>query len=166
MQLTKSLYNIRQDQLILLTQVSDNEGELTDELENALSITREEFENKAVSLGYVLKSFDNSIELIDQEIKRLTELKKRASNRQGMIKERLSNAMNEFGIEKLNTATLSLSFRKSESVEIEDERLIPTDFTESKVVTTISKTKIKEAIKRGENVQGAKLVSNKNLQIK
>lgn len=159
-----SLYNIRQEHLVLLNEVEQGEGELTEELANALSITQEQFQEKAISYGYVLKSFDNSIDLIDKEIERLKELKQRATKRQGMIKERLSEAMNEFGIEKLNTATLSLSFRKSESVEIENERLIP--FKYKDFATTISKNRINLDIKDGVTVDGARLITNKTLQIK
>ncbi len=45
----QSLYNIRQDHLVLLNEVEQGEGELTEELANALSITQEQFQEKAIS---------------------------------------------------------------------------------------------------------------------
>lgn len=54
----------------------------------------------------------------------------------------------------------------AESVEIYDETLIDKKFIKTKVEETISKTDIKNAIKKGEEVQGARLVRNTRLAIK
>ena len=74
--------------------------------------------------------------------------------------------MQQFGVEKIETPTLKLSFRKSESVEIIDEKDVPGNFFETKTVSTVSKTKIKEAIKEGQTIPGAQLITKQNLQIK
>ena len=71
-----------------------------------------------------------------------------------------------FGIDELKTPTLKVNFRKSESIEIENEDLIDDKFKVEKVTKSISKTLIKEAIKNGENVLGANISVNYNLQIK
>jgi hypothetical protein len=164
--INRPLYQIRQDHINLLTLIEENDGELTPELDQALSITKEEFESKALSYGFITKTFDDTTDVIDKEIKRLQELKQKAAKRSELFKQRLAEAMNEFGIEKLDTPTLKLSFRKSESVEIVDEEKIPEDYLVTKQVTTISKTAIKEAIKEGQIVPGAELKQNRNLQIK
>lgn len=162
----KSLYQIRQDHLTLLAMIEDNEGELTPELEEMLCLSNDDFESKAISYAYVVKGFDFSTEVIDKEIKRLQDLKAKSEKRKELFKQRLSEAMQQFGIEKIDNPLMKLSFRKSESVEITDEEKISSDYTETKVVTTISKTKIKEAIKEGLKVEGAELVTKQNLQIK
>ena len=54
----------------------------------------------------------------------------------------------------------------AESVEIYDESLIDKKFIKTKIEETISKTDIKNAIKNGEEVQGARLVRNTRLAIK
>ena len=79
-------------------------------------------EQKAVSYGYVIKHFDDSLGAIDTEIERLKALKDTAEGNKEYLKQRLSSAMQEFGYEKITTPTLTLSFRKSESVEITDEK--------------------------------------------
>lgn len=117
----KSMFTIRQDHLTLLALIEEAEGELTPEMEQALSLTQEDFENKAVSYAYVVKGFENTQEVIDKEIKRLTELKKRAAAREELFKERLAEAMVQFGIEKIETPTIKLSFRKSSPVELADD---------------------------------------------
>lgn len=162
----QSLYKIRIEHLELLQMIEDNEGEVTPELENELSLTQDLFQEKAISYGYILKTFDDSTSIIEAEIKRLQELKCKAEKRKELFKQRLSDAMIAFGVEKITTPTLTLSFRKSESVEILDEESIPESFTDTKEVTTISKTRIKEAIKQGITVPGAELITKQNLQVK
>jgi hypothetical protein len=165
--LTKSMFQIREDHLTLLTLIEDAEGELTHEIESALQLTEEQFQDKAISYGYVIKGFDNTESIIEDEIERLMVLKQRAAKRKELFKERLASAMLEFGVEKIESPTLKLSFRKSEAVEITDETVIPQECKELIPETwKISKTKIKEAIKAGEEVPGAELVTRKNLQIK
>jgi CxxC motif-containing protein len=162
----KSLYNIRIDHLSLLQEIEENEGELTPELETALALTEEEFQDKAISYGFVIKTFDNDIDIIEAEMKRLYTLKEKAERRKELFKQRLSEAMQQFGVEKITTPLLKLSFRKSESVEITGDENIPEEYFDVKMVSTISKTRIKEAIKAGEIVKGAELVVKQNLQIK
>lgn len=162
---TRPLYQIRQDHINLITLLEESGGNLTPEIEQALQLTNEEFESKAVSYAYVVKGFEDTIQTIDNEIERLLTLKEKAVKRSELFKKNLSDAMQQFGIEKIKTATLSLSFRKSESVEITDASQVPLSCIEEKVIKTISKTKIKEAIKKGMTVPGAQLVTNQNLQI-
>ncbi|HYE53701.1 MAG TPA: siphovirus Gp157 family protein [Chitinophagaceae bacterium] len=166
LQPAKTLYNIRQDHLTLLALIEENEGELTPDIEQQLVLTEEEFQDKAVSYAYVIKAFENTGDVIDAEIKRLSALKEKAVKRRELFKQTLSDAMQQFGIEKIEHPFVKLSFRKSEVVDIVDETKIPEDYMEYKIVGTISKTKIKEAIKEGVNVPGASIKEKKNLQIK
>lgn len=150
----------------LLFEIEENDGLLEPEQEQALILTEEEFQDKATSYGFVVKTFDDTADTIDKEIKRLQDLKKKAQRRSELFKTQLSEAMIQFGVTEIVSPFLKLSFRKSEAVEIEDEKLIDSEYVESKVVSTISKTKIKEAIKAGIVVKGASLVKKENLQIK
>jgi Gp157 protein len=162
----RSLYNIRIDHLSILQEIEEMDGELTPELETALALTQDELQDKAISYGFVIKHFDNDIDIIEAEMKRLYSLKEKAQRRKEMFKTRLSEALQQFGVEKITTPLLKLSFRKSESVEITDGENIPDEYLDTKIVTTISKTRIKEAIKEGQIVKGAELVVKQNLQIK
>lgn len=74
--------------------------------------------------------------------------------------------MQKLGIPKLETINGVLSLRKSESVSIEDEKLIPAEFTTIVQDIKISKTDIKKAIKEGQEVPGATLIQNMSLQVK
>lgn len=139
-------------------------GELSPELVNALEVSQANLQAKGVDIGYVIKSFDDEIELYDREIKRLTERKQALKNAQERVKNNLKTAMEEFGIVEIKGQTLKISFRKSESVEVENVDLLDDKFKRVKVEA--DKTAIKQALKSGEEVKGARLVENKNLQIR
>ena len=82
------------------------------------------------------------------------------------LKQRLKGAMEDMGVQKITTPLITASFRKSESVEIEDEKLIPMEYKVRKEEWKVDKVKIKEAIKSGAVVLGASISENNNLQIK
>jgi len=70
------------------------------------------------------------------------------------------------GIEKIESPLFKISLRRSEAVEVDVVEALPTAFQNVKNVITPDKIAIKEAIKKGENVFGARLVENFNLSIK
>lgn len=160
----KSLYKISQEAIDLASQLE--EGELTAELESALAINQNELQEKAINYAYAIKSIESDIDAISKEIARLQALKKAKTNAIDRMKESVVNAMNIYGIEKVTSPTLNLSIRRSESVEILMEAIIPVEYGTTKSVWTPNKTYIKNAIKNGEVVEGAVIKENFSLQIK
>jgi hypothetical protein len=160
-----ALYQIEQEYISLANQIIDNEGELTEELETALMINQEQLEQKGKGYGYIIKDIEAEIDAIDVEIKRLSAMKKSRTNAVDKLKTSLSNAMQLFDILELKTPTLKINFRKSESVDVDIPFL---DKKYIKVVTTetADKIAIKAALKNGEQITGAALITNLNLQIK
>lgn len=139
-------------------------GELNEETINALAVSQQNLQAKGIDIGYVIKSFDDEIDLYDREIKRLTERKQALKNAQERVKNSLKNAMEEFGIVEIKGQTLKINFRKSESVEVDNIEELDDKFKRVKVEA--DKTAIKQALKSGEEVKGARLVENNNLQIR
>lgn len=167
-----SIYNISNDLKKIYEDLDNGNGidletgEIKPEIMQQLSISRNELETKAVDYGYVIKAFDDEIDIIEREIERLEERKAYVKKNKERMKTIVSSAMEEFGINKIKSETLQLSFRKSESVDIFDESLIDDKFKKVKTEISLDKTAIKNAIKNGEDVQGAKIVEKNNLQIK
>ena len=161
--MTKTLYAIGEEQKELLAEIENNEGEITTELAVKMNLLAENIEEKAVAYGFVIKQFEGEESLIDAEIKRLQELKKAKAKTKDYLKERISAALIEFGIEKVETPLLKLSFRKSEAVEIVDEALLEAKYFS--YTPKVDKTAIKAGLKEGE-VPGARMVTNLNLQVK
>jgi len=160
-----NIYQIQQDYLAITNELIENGGELSSELENALAINQSELQNKGIQYGYVIKSFESDIDTIDEEIKRLQALKQSRSKTIDTLKNTIKSAMELYGIEELKTPTLKINFRKSESVEVDDS-IISDDYCKFKTVRTPDKAMIKDAIKSGEEIFGAILKINRNIQIK
>ena len=159
-----NLFNIKQEYINLVNTIIDNNGELSPELSQALVINETELKEKAINYGYVIRSFEYENDIIDAEIKRLKSLKEQKEKAIQKLKDAVSDAMNLYGIEKVESPALKLSFRKSESVEISEN--LDKRFMIEKVTLQPDKVAIKEAIKKGEQVEGAVLFINQNLQIK
>jgi len=161
-----NLFNIQKEYLRIASELCSNEGELTEELNEALVINQEQLQEKAVNYAYVIKQLGHEVNAVAEEIKRLQDLKKRNEKAIERMETAISNAMQLYGIDKVDSSFIKLSFRKSESVEVINEAQLTEQFTTTKTTVTPNKTAIKEAIKNGEVVEGAVLVTNYNLQIK
>jgi len=59
--------------------------------------------------------------------------------------------------------TVSISWRKSERVEVDDMDTLPDQYTRVKVEA--DKTAIKSALKAGESIEGARIVASSSIQI-
>jgi hypothetical protein len=161
-----NIYQIQNEFQLIIAEVINNEGEITPELETALTINKEQLQSKAVDYSYVIKQLDSDCEQIDAELKRLQQLKKVRTNLAERLKNTISDAMNLYEVEKIETPLIKLSFRNSESVEITNESQLDACFIVTKTVTSPDKKAIKDAIKNGVLVEGATISYNKNLQIK
>jgi len=161
-----NIYQIEKEYLEFANQLIESGGECTPELELQLTINQEQLEQKARGYGFVVKQMESDVSIIDAEIKRLGELKKARLKTIERLETTVSNAMQLYQINRLETPTLKISFRKSESVEIDDESAISFAYLKEKITYTIDKAMIKEAIKKGEVVAGARLQINQNIQIK
>lgn len=160
------LYNIQQEYISLAESIIDNDGLLSEEMEAALQINKDQLENKSQCYGFIVRQLEGECDMIDNEIKRLEAMKKSRGKTVDRLKESVSKAMLLYEIDKIETPTLKISFRKSESIEIEEESLIDEKFMTVKTTKTPNKTAIKEAIKNGEIVLGVTLKQNQNIQFK
>lgn len=165
-----SLYNIQEEYQRLADFLLSTGGEVTEEIEQALAINKEQLQNKAVNYGFVIKQMEAENDIIDSEVARLQENKKRRLKAIERLEKNLVGAMQQFGETKLEQpGLLTLSLRKSVTCEIDDEKAIPPQFIKIKVpepVKSVDKKAITDAIKAGETVPGARLQEHQNLQIK
>lgn len=161
-----SLYNIQQEYISLAESIIDNDGLLSEEMEAALQINKDQLENKSQCYGFIVRQLEGECDMIDNEIKRLEAMKKSRGKTVDRLKESVSKAMLLYEIDKIETPTIKISFRKSESIEIEEESLIDEKYMTVKTTKTPDKKAIKEAIKAGEIVLGVTLKENQNIQFK
>lgn len=159
-----NLYEITREAMELASLLETEE--LTPELEQALVINQDQLQTKANNYAKVIVNIQSDADAIDAEIKRLKAMKESKERAITRLKEAVKNAMLVSNIEKIESPLFKLSIRKSEAVEVDMLEGLPSEFVNIKNVITPDKLAIKEAIKRGEFVLGARLVDNFNLQIK
>jgi len=159
-----NLYQITQEAQYLAALLETEE--LTPELEAELLINQEQLQRKSINYAKVIANYQSESDQIDAEIKRLKALKESRDKKVTWLTESLKNAMLVSGIEKIDSPLFKISLRRSEAVEVDVVDALPLAFQNVKNVVTADKMAIKEAIKKGETVFGARIIENFNLQIK
>lgn len=160
-----SIYQLTNEAKELASLLS--EGEITPEVESALIINQTELQTKALNYAYVVKSFQDDIDIIQNEIERLTALKQSRNNAIDRMRSAVLEAMEIYGIEKIESPTLKLSVRiNPPAVDLINEYQVPDIYRKEKVTVSIDKNLIKEDLKSGLEVPGAILKRTKRLEIK
>ncbi len=137
-----------------------------EEMDLALNSLKDSVEEKAENIAMILNQFEAEKNMYDNEIKRLTAKKKAIDSKASKLKEYLATSLQSMNIDKLQGKLFEFSFRKSESVTIDDETLIPKEFIKVKTTESADKTAIKKALKLFIPIEGCHLEIKQNLQIK
>lgn len=150
-----------------------NEGEIP---EDQLALLVQAQTTELAKLGNLcgFMSFVQSrIDLCKQEESRLAGIRKTAEKRLDSIKRFLVPFVSQYKTEKghpLSVGTWTLSTRKSESVEIDDVHFNSDEnrkhWCAEKVTYNPDKAKIKQALKSGQEIAGARIAENESLQIR
>lgn len=148
--------------------IDEETGELkeADILEEMDREIKEKLTDKCENILKLIKNKEAEISTLKNEEERLKKLRKFKENRLENLKEYIKNQMVSMETKKIETTLGNFNLRNSESVEVEDIEVLEKKFIKTKLEKTADKNEIKKAIKNGENVAGAKLVSNVNLIIK
>lgn len=162
-----SLYNIT-NKFIDLFEKAENQELTQEEIAEQGNDLALALQNKSTNIIAYSKQLDLTSEAIKAEIERLTALKKVVDNRNDKFKEYVKENMQRLDLQKIETSLGTIAVAKNPaSVEIYDETLITDEYMKEKVTVTVDKTAIKEALKNGKKVLGARLVEDKtSLRIK
>lgn len=152
------LYEINEE-LLNLTDLET--GEITDwEQFEALQMARDE---KIENIGLWIKNLNSEALAYKAEKDVFAKKQKRAENKAESLKRYLDDAL---GGKVFKTTRVDVTYRKSTSVNIIDEALLPESLVNEVVTTSPDKKAIAELLKAGEQVPGAELSHNQNIQIK
>jgi hypothetical protein len=147
---------------ILATRVDQETGEIGEEALAALEELELAKNEKILAIAAYLKGERAEGDAVKDQANKLTARAKqhhaRADRLEAYIAEHLTPGQN------LSDSRSALSWRRSESIEITDESLIPIDYIRTKI--EIDKAGIKRAMKDGIEIPGSKIKVKMNLQIK
>ena len=122
-----------------------------------------DFGKKVEGIALWIKNLLSDAEAIKAEKNKLADRQKSCENKARNLKEYLSGYLCG---EKFKTPRVSISYRKSESVEVQDvSRKLDKEYLKF-ADPEVDKTKVKKALKDGVELSGVVLVQNNNIQIR
>jgi len=150
-----------QELLELYNQTEDSEAEIA--LEAELDSVVDAIEVKAEACAWMMKQMESESEAFDKLAKHFAAKAKYRSNAASRLKDYIAYCL--MG-NTLKTKSFSFGWRKSVSVEVLDEGLIPEQYKRIKTVIEPEKKLIKQDIEAGATIPGVCLKENMNLQVK
>lgn len=159
-----NLYQITKEYLEI-QQILETE-ELTPELDQALMMTQSQMQTKLGGYGKIVANYQADIDGAKAELKRIKDYIDQKETAMDRLKNAALQSMLVTGTDKIECDFFRFSIRRSEAVEVDLVEALPADFVTVKTTKAADKVAIKEAIKRGENITGARIVENFSLQIK
>lgn len=180
--MSKNLFEIQDAMMNLLEYGVDEDGVIIEDEEEFINLYNSiqiDLNTKLDNTNCLQKLIDGEIEVIDKEIKRLTAEKSARVHKKEWLKNRVdafvkrqftdeNGNIDEESVHKykLNLPHSKISYRKSDSVEVTDLETLPEEYIKTKIEKNPDKVAIKNAIKDGKEIKGAKIVTNYNIQIK
>lgn len=160
------LYEIQKSYEILkdfLEQENLNEEDFADAFKNIEG----ELSTKGTNLAYVIKEQEADIAKHEEEIKRLTSRKKVLENSVGRIKDYLFSTMIAMNVKDIDAGVFKIKIQKNApSVNILDEKEIGSKWWRIETIEKLDKRGMLEALKNGEEVNGAEMVQSESLRIR
>ena len=153
-----SLYEIN-EQLLNLTDSETGEIEDWSAFE-ALQMARDE---KIENIALYHKNLLAEATALKAEEKSFADRRKKAENKAESLKNYLATSLNG---SKFSTTKVAISYRKSTSVEVDESKLPANWLREIPATRVVDKVEIAKALKAGEAIEGATLVTKQNIQVK
>ena len=153
-----TLYEIDEE---LLSLVDQETGEVID-IERLEQLEMER-DKKISNVGCWIKDLKAEAEALKAEKNNLAKRQAVCENKAEQLKEYLTRALNGM---KYKDSRCSISYRKSESVEVDDSVIdkLPEEYI--KVEKSVRKTELKDAMKLGFEFEGCRLIEKNNIQIR
>ena len=145
----------------ILNCIDTETGEILDV--DALSILEMERESKVESVALWYKQEKADAAALKEEIANLTARKKSTERKMESLKNWLAYALEG---RKFKTPRMSISYRKSTTMTVEDPSLVPADYKTEETVEKIDTTQLKKDLISGMDIKGAILEQHNNLSVK
>lgn len=128
-----------------------------------------DLEEKAKAVAMFARNLEASAEAIKQAEKQMADRRKALENKADKVRQYLLDNMLKTGISKIDCPYFSLSVRKNPpAVEIIQQDMIPMEYFDIPPMPApqLNKNRLKDDLKNGVIVDGAKLTQGHSLQIK
>ena len=149
-------------EFVLAREVDVETGEITDETLFKLDELELARDDKALAVAAYLLGERAEAKAVKEQADRLAARarahKARADRLLNYLRSNLPDGL------KLSDARVQIGWRRSTAVEVDDDASLPDALT--RITVTADKTAIKEALKAGEDVPGARLVTRNSVSVR
>lgn len=162
------LYDIQSEYAAIIAAIEENGGELTPEINEALTFNGADFDAKIENYIKAIRNADADAEAYKAEAAAFKAKADRAANTSATLKATVLAALRSREIDKQQFGLFKASVRRSEKVLVAEDMIpaLPDQYKRVKTTVEADKTAIKEALKAGETIDGAEIIDNYSLQIK
>lgn len=163
-----SLYELKGEWLTLARKLSDLDLDpqtIADTIE--ASDVQTALEEKVQGYELVARTLEAPRSAIQAEIKRLQALDKTIAARSEALRSRVHRTLNELGITKVSCPLFEIRRQKNPAaLDVFEEGLVPERFWHVPSDKVLDKAALKDALKAGEDIPGARLTQSEILRIK
>ena len=163
-----ALYNIAAEYRAAAEKLAELDLD-TETIADTLEGLSGDLETKAQNVAFLARNLESTAAAIKQAEADMAARRKAMENRADGLKRYIFESMKFAGIEKIECPHFRLSIKNNPAaVEIFEPGLVPASFmrTPEPPPPAPDKTAIKEALKAGQDVPGARLTSGQRLEIK
>ena len=142
-------------------EIDEDTGEILNiDALDALQMAREQ---KIENVGLFIKNLEAEADAVENQEKIFADRKKRIRKKIEGLKGFLGYALDG---KPFKTDRVVMSFRKSESVLVKDDYLVPDEYCNISVVRKPDKKVLKDALKHGKEIMGVELIEKQNISIR
>lgn len=125
-----------------------------------------DLETKLENAGLYIKNLISEADAIRNEEAALKARREAKTKKADRIAEYVKGYLLMDGRPKYETPRVLMQIRKSEAVEIDPLAKLPDEYIALKYDVKPDKMALKKALKRGEEIEGVRLITNQNITIK
>jgi len=156
------------DEISAMLSIPDED--LTDEQRAAMDAYLNELAgqeaDKVDAFGQFLRLETARVKAMREESQRLASRARAAETRLSWLKNRYLDTMQAYGLRKVRGDAYTLSVRETDTVDVTDLSALPELFLRRKETVEPDKAVLRESLKAGADVPGARLVKTQSLQVR
>lgn len=126
--MSKSIYQISDELQLIINEIEENGGEITEDIEQKLAISQDELESKIDNYCNIIASVNSNIDFCKKEKQRINDLQNTKKTLVDTLKKRVLEAVERFGYEGksgnkvIDTQTHKLFTKNTQLVIVDRER--------------------------------------------
>jgi hypothetical protein len=160
----KSLITIVNESASIEAMLIESGGELTDEIQNFLSVNASELATKVDGYHMIIDRFDSLKKYYAEKAEFFKTISIQCDNASKRLKENIKFAMIEMNVDEIKGHDMRFKLSNGAGkLVIDDSEMVPVEFKEEKTETIIKSADLKEALKKGP-VVGAHIEATQSVR--